>query len=353
MAGSQALKVAGGIRREARLLRLVQHLAQAFHGLVHGIVPALMAMQELVNAVPNAGRLVNAVLLLEGEVHGEVQKGVDLPIFNREISLEHLIGIIEKVVVLGVKGDPVGRQVLNRRQWQALAMPLPGSNEKVSNLFSRGLKNHGSGRQAIVSNRGSRLGPRLAEVFNVASPALRLAGLAGVSAVENQPMMGTLSKARGHVPLEGLLDGENSPARGEPHAVRDPKNMGVNRKGLPAKCGVEDNIGSLATHPRQGLQGLAILWHKAIVLIEKARAGLNHMLGLGAIEADRLDEWDEAVYPKTQDARGRVGHWEEPGRGLIDRFIGGLGREHHCNEQLKWPLKLELCLGLWIVSGQS
>ncbi len=166
-------------------------------------------------------------------------------------------------------------------------------------------------------------------------------------------MMGTLSKACGHVPLEGLLDCENSPARGEPHAVRDPKDMGVNRKGLPAKCGVKDNIGGLATHPRQGLEGLAVLWHKAIVFVEQARAGLNHMPGLGAVEADRLDEWDEAVYPKPSDARGRVGHWKEPAGGLIDRLVCGLSREHHCNEQLKWSLELELCLGRWILGGQS
>ncbi len=114
----------------------MQHLAQTFHGLMHGIVSALMSMQELVDAAPDAGGLINAVLLLEGEVHGEVEKGIDLPIFNREIPLEGLTGIIQKGVVLGVKGDPVGRQVLNWRERQALAMALPGGNKEVSNLFS-------------------------------------------------------------------------------------------------------------------------------------------------------------------------------------------------------------------------
>ena len=70
---------------------------------MHGIVSALMSMQELVDAASDAGGLINAVLLLEGEVHGEVEKGIDLPIFNREIPFEGLTGIIQKgVVVLGV-----------------------------------------------------------------------------------------------------------------------------------------------------------------------------------------------------------------------------------------------------------
>ena len=103
---------------------------------MHGIVSALMSMQELVDAASDAGGLINAVLLLEGEVHGEVEKGIDLPIFNREIPFEGLTGIIQKGVVLGVKGDPVGRQVLNWRERQALAMPLPGGNKEVSNLLS-------------------------------------------------------------------------------------------------------------------------------------------------------------------------------------------------------------------------
>lgn len=114
----------------------MQHLSQAFHGLMHGIVSTLMSIQELVDAASDAGGLINAVLLLEGEVHGEVEKGIDLPIFNREISLEVLTGIIQKAVVLGVQADQVGRQVLNWREWQALAMPLPGGNKEVSNLLS-------------------------------------------------------------------------------------------------------------------------------------------------------------------------------------------------------------------------
>jgi hypothetical protein len=43
----------------------MQHLAEAFHGLVHGSMPALVLSAQCLDAMPHAWRLINGHLLLE------------------------------------------------------------------------------------------------------------------------------------------------------------------------------------------------------------------------------------------------------------------------------------------------
>ena len=70
------------------------------------------------------------------------------------------------------------------------------------------------------------------------------------------------------------------------------------------------------------------------------------MLGLGAVEADGLNESGQLLLPEREDGLWRVGHWKEPGGGQVDRLVGGLGREHHGNEQFERAAVGQLRLGV-------
>jgi len=75
----------------------------------------------------------------------------------------------------------------------------------------------------------------------------------------------------------------------EAGAVADAEDVGVNRKGLFAEGGIEDNIRSLATDAWQRLQLLAGSRDLALVIVDQRLAKRDDVLRLGIEQADRLD----------------------------------------------------------------
>lgn len=69
-----------------------------------------------------------------------------------------------------------------------------------------------------------------------------------------------------HESLKTRFDLGDVFTRRNARAVRHPKDMGVDCDRLPAKGGVEHNIGRLSADTRECLQGLATLGDLAIVV---------------------------------------------------------------------------------------
>src|SRR3546814_8063685 len=113
-----------------------------------------------------------------------------------------------------------------------------------------------------------------AEIGNDASPALGTARLADIAAVEDQPVVGVTAIGAGRDPLERILDLARGPAAGEPGAVGNAKDMGVDRDGFLAKGDVHDDISSLASDAGQSFKRLAAARHLSAILVdENARQG--------------------------------------------------------------------------------
>ena len=87
--------------------------------------------------------------------------------------------------------------------------------------------------------------------------------------------------------------------------------------------------------PGSLLQRLPGARHLATVLLDEDLAGLDDVLGFAVEEPDGADVTLEPGDAQGEDLLGSVGHRVQLGRGLVDAYVGGLGREHHGDQQLE------------------
>jgi len=66
------------IGRESAALALPQHVSQAFHHLVVGVMQAVALSGQQLNRLANAAWLVDGALFADGDMHGQMQKRVGL-----------------------------------------------------------------------------------------------------------------------------------------------------------------------------------------------------------------------------------------------------------------------------------
>src|SRR5690606_24298383 len=108
--------------------------------------------------------------------------------------------------------------------------------------------------------------PVAALVDDRASPALGQPRLAGVAAVQDQPMMRVAPERLRNTLLQPCLDLFGGLARGETRAVGDAEHVRVDRESLLPECAVEHDVRRLAADSRQPDQRLAVGRHLAAVL---------------------------------------------------------------------------------------
>ncbi|MCY1294272.1 hypothetical protein D9M70_435630 [compost metagenome] len=132
-----------------------------------------------------------------------------------------------------------------------------------------------------------------------------------------------------------LLDHLHVLAGRQPGAVRDPEDVRIDRNGGLAERRIEDHVGGLAAHARQRFQRFAVGRDLAAVPLDQHAAGLDHMLGLGLVQADGLDVFAQPGLAEVQHLLRRVRDREQPARGLVDADVGGLRRQQHGDQQLE------------------
>ncbi|MCY1535937.1 hypothetical protein D9M68_713660 [compost metagenome] len=152
----------------------------------------------------------------------------------------------------------------------------------------------------------------------------------------------------GHEFFELAFDFQHVLAGGDAGAVGHAEDVRVHgHRGL-AERGVEHHVGGLAAHAGQGFQRLAGLRHFAAVLLQQNLAGGDGVLRLRAEESDGFDVVRQARFAQRQQALRRAMLREELARGDVDRFIGGLRRQQHRDQQLERRVVFEFGGGMGI-----
>ena len=139
---------------------------------------------------------------------------------------------------------------------------------------------------AVRSSGGERLRLVAAEVDHRAAPAFRQPRLAGVAAVQDQPVVRVAAEGLRHDLLELRFDLVDRLARREAGAVADAEDVRVDREGLLAERGVEHDVGGLAADAGQRLQLLAGARDLAAMPVDQRLAERDDVLRLGVEQAD-------------------------------------------------------------------
>src|SRR5258706_13192160 len=147
----------------------------------------------------------------------------------------------------------------------------------------------------------------LAKVLDEAGGARRIARLAHVASMQNQPVM-RVWEILGRPEFQQLfLDRLYGLAGSQTGAIGDPKYMGVHRDGGFAERGVQNDVGGLSADPRQLLEFLTRRGDRARVPLEQKTTRGNDVLGLAVVQPDRLDIRRQTIDSQCQQRRRRIG----------------------------------------------
>ncbi len=137
-----AVNVGGPIRRTASTLTFPDHLPQAFHGFMMGMVQRIASRRQQFYGLANAARLVNTALLTDGQVHRQVQKGVGLACVFVGHFQQCGVHVRQLCVVLGVFVNPQAGDGFYRFHGLVGSRFGIGGAKKSANIGLRGLKQH-------------------------------------------------------------------------------------------------------------------------------------------------------------------------------------------------------------------
>ena len=140
-------------------------------------------------------------------------------------------------------------------------------------------------------------------MMNPAIAALRFTGLADVTPVQNQPVMGILSVGGGHPAQQPLFHLQHIFSRCEPGAVTDPENMGIDRDGRGPESDVAHHISGFAPHAGSGFQRLLIVRNLPVMPIHQNMGHGHDIFGFIAIKADGFDMRYQGVFAEHHHIR--------------------------------------------------
>ena len=169
--------------------------------------------------------------------------------FAGEFALPVLGRVSMDLIAVGCDAAPE----LTEGDWVEIDYDLPSASKQSGLSQYELLTTLGSRferRWACALFRRRRFGLVAAEVDHRAAPAFGQPRLAGVAAVQDQPVMRVAAEGLGHDLLELRLDLVDGLARREAGAVADAEDVGVDRERLLAERGVEHDIGGLAADAR-------------------------------------------------------------------------------------------------------
>src|SRR5438132_5952096 len=98
----QAVEVGGVVETRAVSLRLPDHLREAIHDVVPRLVHRAAADGEGFEGSADSRRLVDGDLLLDGEVHRDVQEGIGLAALGTPLAVAIALAVAEHRVVFRV-----------------------------------------------------------------------------------------------------------------------------------------------------------------------------------------------------------------------------------------------------------
>ncbi len=191
------------------------------------------------------------------------------------------------------------------------------------------------------------------EWFDRAMPALRFARLADITAMQDQPVMRIVLEGLRRKFFQSGFDGTDILAGCEPSPVCHTENMRIDcNYGLAERC-IQDHVGGFTAYARQAFERFALVWNLAAISLEQDTAGRNHVFRLDAKKTNGFDVLDNTGFAEREDLLRCIGYGKHAPRGFVHRNIGGLGRQHHGDEQFEWASVFELGCGMWVEALQG
>src|SRR5580700_10241269 len=198
-----------------------------------------------------------------------------------------------------------------------------------------------------------RLARPFAEVGDDALLAQRPAGHAGITAVQDQPVMGVQPVALRHDFQQLHFDVERGLADRQPGAIANAEDVGVDGDGRLAEGDVEHDVGGLAADARQGFQRLAVVRNFAAVFFNELARKTDDIFGLGAKKADGLDQIAHLGFAELCHLLRRIGEREQSWRRLVDPGVGRLRRQHDGDQERKWINVLQFAARRRVGGGET
>ena len=150
-----------------------------------------------------------------------------------------------------------------------------------------------------------------------------------------------------HFDIERRLAGR------EPGAVADAENVRIDRDGRLAESDIEHDVRGLAADAGQRFQRLAIVRDLAAMLRDENLRQRDHVLCLGAVKPDGLDQLAHPRFAELDHLLRRVGELEQRRRRLVDAGIRRLRREHDGDQKRERIDVVQLAARLGIGGGKA
>ncbi len=148
------------------------------------------------------------------------------------------------------------------------------------------------------------------------------------------------------------LDGVIAPDKAE--SAAEAGDVGINDDAFVEPEGVTENdVGSFASDPGQGDEGVHGGGDLATVVFDKGAAAVLDVFGFAAEEAGGLDDSFDAGEWSGGEGGGVGKLRKEPGSHHVDADVGALGGEDGGDKELEWPLVVEFAVGVGISLFQN
>jgi len=161
------------------------------------------------------------------------------------------------------------------------------------------------------------------------------------------------AKGLRHALFEQRLDLLDRLPFGQPGAVGNAEDMGIDREGFRAKGAVHHHIGGLAPDTGKGSQDIAIGGNFAAKITQQDFGQGDDVLRLGIEQADGADVLLEAILAEIEHLLRRLHRFEQGAGRLVDTDVGRLRGKHHGDQQLVGVAIGEFRLGSGIGLGET
>lgn len=130
-----ALEIGIGIKFASRALCIPDCFAEAFEKGVFGFMDIEACTQGFVGGA-DACWLVDADLVGDGQMQREMEKGVHLAAFRRELLHHRRVRIFQQGVVFGMVHNQIGRRRFGALQNKPLTVLAPGLAKETADLLT-------------------------------------------------------------------------------------------------------------------------------------------------------------------------------------------------------------------------
>src|SRR5690554_6558630 len=133
-----------GIQRGAQALGFPYGFAQCLHDDVGRFMMIASGKQTLVGSLDSRG-LIDGKLLIDRQMHGQMQKRIGPALLHREISIGDF-RVFQVGMVFGMLAHEIHRHGFQRSQHAASLVLVPRLGKKLPHLIARGVEQHDKSR---------------------------------------------------------------------------------------------------------------------------------------------------------------------------------------------------------------